>query len=63
MRKLMRPFLLAFLRRDPHEVEKQAQRFRIETGEGRERVARLGAAFLYGYHTMLGARSPKEVAE
>ena len=59
----MRPFLLAFLRRDPHEVEKQAQRFRIGTGEGREMVARLGAAFIGGYHAMLAARSPRDVAE
>jgi hypothetical protein len=57
MRRVFRPILLPFLRRDPREVDTQARLFSVGTPEGRELVSRVGRAFLGGYHTMLAASS------
>jgi len=55
MRRVLRPILLPFLRRNPGEVDEQARKFSVETDEGRELVSGVGRAFLGGYHAMLQA--------
>lgn len=63
MRRLLRPILLSFLRRDPAEIGRRALRFRIESEEGRDLVSRLGAAFIRGYNAMLTLPGRREVVE
>jgi hypothetical protein len=61
-RGLLRPLLVRLLERPADEIERRADRFAIDTPEGRELVARLGEAFLGGYHAMLRLPSLGEVA-
>lgn len=62
MRGLLRPFLVPLLRRAPDEVERAAQYFSVESGEGKAVVAGVGRAFLGGYHAMLAARGLGDVS-
>ena len=63
MRALFAPFLRPLLRRDPGEIVKRSSSFQIKTGEGRQLVSRLGAAFIGGYNAMLAEPSLAKVAE
>ena len=63
MKSLLAPFVLPWLRRDPGEIARRAASFRIQTDDGRQLVASLGAAFLQGYNAMLEQSSTREVAE
>lgn len=62
LRAALNRLLLRFLRRDPHEVERRAEHFALSSEENRLLVARLGEAFLGGYHAMLEAADCAEVA-
>jgi len=61
-RAWLAPGLRRLLRRDPHEIERRAAGFRIAGAGERERLARLGAAFVAGYNTMLDAAGLPDVA-
>jgi hypothetical protein len=62
VRAPLKPIVLALLRRRDDEVERRARSFRIDGPEDRARVARLGDAFLGGYHAMLEAADLGSVA-
>lgn len=61
-RAALGPLLRPWLRQSADSVARRAARFHITRDGGRERVERLGGAFLDGYHAMLAARDPGDVA-
>jgi len=62
VRGWLRPLLLPLLRRREDEIELRSRSFRIASEDDRERVARLGRAFLGGYNAMLAASALEHVA-
>lgn len=62
MRRVLRPVLLHFLRRDPSEIKRRARDFRIRTEEGWRFVERLGSAFIGGFNAMLQTETLEQVA-
>jgi enediyne biosynthesis protein E3 len=62
VRHWLKPLILPWLRRDVREIERQAAGFSIDSSVERERLSRLGRAFLGGYSAMLHAGELAQVA-
>jgi hypothetical protein len=62
VRRLLRPLLVALLKRRPDTVDRAARSFAIAEPRSRELVRRLGQAFLDGFNAMLEARELGDVA-
>jgi hypothetical protein len=63
VRGLLKPLVVALLRRDEAEVSRRAATFHIRQAEGRELVDRLGRAFLGGFNAMLRLDNLERVAD